>query len=266
MTSRDSLEENFQQIKQILERDCKGKSLDGIFFPENTLFFKIKKGTKTKGLNLQDPILDKLRELSVQYQTDFFLTSPLKEKDHIYNATLWISPQNPIKVIYKKIHLFDVTVKGSSIRESAVFSEGKAPAVIQWLGWKIGCCICYDLRFPGLSLFYGRSEVDLILFPSAFLVSTGEKHWEILLRARAIENQCYVLAPAQSGKHISFGDKNSFRLTYGHSLGVSPQGRVLCDMDLSAPKIKTISLDKDQILEFRKQIPMKKHRKRFSVS
>ena len=261
MTSVDSPEKNFQQIKRILKRDCKGQSLDGVVFPENSLFLKLKKGTKNKGLVLQDPLFGKLQELSARYRADFFLTSPLKEKNHIYNATLWISSQNPIKVIYRKMHLFDVAVEGCSIRESSDFSAGKTPAIIQWLGWKIGCGICYDLRFSDLALFYGRSEVDLMWFPSAFLRSTGIKHWEILLRARAIENQCYILAPAQGGKHISLMDKKSFRLTYGHSLGVSPQGQVLCDMGLSAPKIQLISLNKEEIFKFRKQIPMKKHRK-----
>ena len=262
MNSTDSVEENFQQIKQILERDCKNQSLGGIVFPENSLFLKIKKHTKVQGLELKDPVFKKLSELSSLHQTEIFLTTPLKERWRIYNATLKISPKAPPVVVYKKIHLFNAALDESRfIRESSVFSAGARPQIIQWQGWKIGFCICYDLRFSELCLFYGKAGVDLIFIPSAFLKSTGAKHWEILLRARAIESQCYILAPAQCGKHISCQDDKSVRLTYGHSLAVSPQGEVLCDMKQSGPKLQIISLRKDEILQFRRQMPMKKHRK-----
>lgn len=102
---------------------------------------------------------------------------------------------------------------------------------------------------------------DKIKIQTAFLKSTGAKHWEVLLRARAIENQCYVLAPAQSGRHVSDQKDGNVRFTYGHSLGIDPQGAILCDMKQSGPQLKIISLKKDDILKFRKQIPMKKHRK-----
>ena len=262
MNSTDSVEENFHQIKHILERDCKGQLPDGIVFPENSLFLKIKKHTKVQGLDLKSSVFQKLSELSSHYKTEFFLTTPLKEKWRIYNATVRISPQAAPVVIYKKIHLFNAAIDDSRfIRESSVFSAGTAPHIIQWQGWKIGFCICYDLRFAEQCLVYGKADVDLILIPSAFLKSTGAKHWEILLRARAIENQCYVLAPAQSGKHLSSKDNKSVRFTYGHSLGVSPQGDILCDMKQSDPKLQVISLRKDDILKFRKQMPMRKHRK-----
>ena len=262
MNSTDSVEENFQQIKQILERDCRGQQVDGIVFPENSLFLKIKKHTKNQALSLKDPIFEQLSELSSQYKTEIFLTTPLKEKQKIYNATLWFSPKTPPLIIYKKIHLFDVAIDESHfIRESSVFSAGTRPQIIQWLGWKIGFCICYDLRFSELCFFYGKAGVDLIFVPSAFLQSTGAKHWEILLRARAIENQCYVLAPAQSGRHVSYQDESSVRFTYGHSLCISPQGGILYNMKQAGPQLKIISLKKDDILKFRKQIPMKKHRK-----
>ena len=262
MNSTDSAEKNLQQIKQILKRDCKGKKMDGIVFPENSLFLKIKKQANIEALELKDPIFTQISRLSSQYETNIFLTTPLKEKQKIYNATLRFAPDTSPLVVYKKIHLFDVAIDESRfIRESAVFSAGSKPQIIHWLGWKIGFCICYDLRFSELCLFYGKAGVDLIFIPSAFLKSTGEKHWEILLRARAIENQCYVLAPAQNGKHISCQNRKSVRLTYGHSLCIGPQGDIIYDMKQSGPKLKIISLKKSDILKFRKQIPMKKHRK-----
>ena len=261
MNSTDSVEDNFQQMKRILERGCPEELPDGVVFPENSLFLKIAKQTQTQGLSLKHPVFKKLQELSCKHKTDLFLSAPLKEKGRIYNATIRISPEKPPTVVYRKIHLFDVAIDESHfIRESSVFSPGSAPQTLQWKGWKIGFCICYDLRFAELSLFYGRNSVDLIFFPSAFLKSTGVKHWEILLRARAIENQCYVLAPAQSGKHIS-RQGGKCRFTYGHSLGVGPQGEVLYDMKHSRPKMQILSLNKNDILKFRTQIPIKKHRR-----
>src|SRR5690606_21217857 len=114
---------------------------------------------------------------------------PWKEAAGVFNAMLWISPRGEIRIPYKKTHLFDVDVEGHKpVRESDDFVHGEGPQVIHVEGWKIGLSICYDLRFAELYISYSRIPVDMILIPSAFLVPTGEAHWHILNRARAIES------------------------------------------------------------------------------
>jgi nitrilase len=124
-------------------------------------------------------------------------------------------------------------------------------------GWKIGLSICYDLRFSELFLTYAKQAVDLILVPSAFLVPTGRAHWHVLLRARAIEAQAYVLAAAQGGKHIS---GKAQRETFGHTLAVGPWGEVISELE-EAPGHIIIELRPESITKVREQIPMDGHRR-----
>ena len=127
---------------------------------------------------------------------------------------------------YEKIHLFDIELDGlSPVRETDLFKHGKFPSVFKVRGWEIGQAICYDLRFAELFLEYAKQGVDLVLVPAAFLVETGRAHWEVLLRARAIESQCYIVAAAQAGKHL--GCQGGHRMTYGHSLAIDPWGTVI---------------------------------------
>jgi predicted amidohydrolase len=188
------------------------------------------------------------------------LTTPLKLGDKFSNSTVFLNPNVDPHVVYSKIHLFDVDVEGAPpVRESDHFVNGSGPALIDFRGWKLGLSICYDLRFPELYLNYAQ-KADLILVPSAFLVPTGEAHWHVLLRARAIESQCYVAAPAQSGEHVSHLDSGQVRKTYGHSLIVDPWGRALEEM-ASGLDIRTVELSRTPIEKARRQIPMKAHRR-----
>jgi predicted amidohydrolase len=154
--------------------------------------------------------------------------------------------------------LFDVEVAGAPpVRESDYFNGGSEARVVEIDGWKFGLSICYDLRFAELYLRYAREKADVILVPSAFLVPTGEAHWHVLLRARAIEAQCFVAAPAQSGEHHS---DSQVRKTYGHSLVVDPWGKVLAELKES-PQIQVVELDRELITKARRQIPMGGHRR-----
>ncbi|NJM10425.1 MAG: hypothetical protein HC883_06135 [Bdellovibrionaceae bacterium] len=173
------------------------------------------------------------------------------------NSTILFEAGKGPRVVYTKVHLFDVDVEGAPpVRESELFVNGDHPAILDFHGWKIGLSICYDLRFAELYLNYAQA-VDLILVPSAFLVPTGEAHWHTLLRARAIEAQAYVAAPAQGGEH---GSGDQFRSTYGHSLVVDPWGRVVVDMKLETG-LQTVELVREAIEKVRRQIPMKSHRR-----
>jgi len=162
--------------------------------------------------------------------------------------------------VYRKIHLFDVDVVGQKpVRESDVFARGTETSVFEIKGWKFGSSICYDVRFPELYLRYAREEVDAILVPAAFLTTTGRAHWEILLRARAIESQAYVLAAAQGGTHQ--GIKGGTRETHGHSMIVDPWGLIVEEIqDSSEVRVARATLKVDRIEAVRRQIPMKNHR------
>ncbi len=142
------------------------------------------------------------------------------------NRSFVIDPDGNIKARYDKIHMFDVTISGSeSYRESAGYRPGNQAVVCRTDVGLIGLTICYDLRFPHLYRDLAYSGAQIISVPSAFSVTTGQAHWEALLRARAIETGCYVLAPAQHGEHCCKNGRP--RTTYGHTLAVAPWGELL---------------------------------------
>jgi predicted amidohydrolase len=144
------------------------------------------------------------------------------------NRSFVIAPDGEIRARYDKIHLFNVTLAGGeSYRESAAFRSGDRAVTVDAAGWRLGLSICYDLRFPRLYRDLARAGAQILTIPSAFTVPTGAAHWHMLLRARAIETGCFVLAPAQTGVHAS--GTRSGRRTYGHSLAVAPSGAVLAD-------------------------------------
>ena len=142
------------------------------------------------------------------------------------NRSFVIDPDGNIKARYDKIHMFDVSISGSeSYRESAGYRPGNQAVICQTDVGMIGLTICYDLRFPHLYRDLAYSGAQIISVPSAFSVTTGHAHWEALLRARAIETGCYVLAPAQHGEHCCKNGRP--RTTYGHTLAVAPWGELL---------------------------------------
>lgn len=152
---------------------------------------------------------------------------------------------------YDKIHLFSFARGMESYDESLSIEPGREVATFDTPFGCIGLAICYDLRFP--ELFRALGEVDLLVIPSAFTETTGRSHWELLLRARAVENQCYVLAPAQGGRHPNG------RMTYGNSMIVDPWGEVLARLD-KGPGVAAAELDLERIGEVRTSLPALKHR------
>ena len=267
MNSTDSIEDNFQQIKNLFSKNREVFPSQLIVFPENSLFMKIKKGGEIPDLNLTSGIFLKLRELCVHYDTCMLLTTPIRDGGKMFNTTVFVSAPSSPEILYRKIHLFDTSIENNRVyRESRQFNPGKSPRVWNFDGWKLGLSICYDLRFAELYGFYAGKEVDILLIPSAFLKTTGKKHWHTLLKARAIEGQCYVLAPAQSGRHQSVQSQEEERWTYGHSLAVSPEGEILLDMKEKAPTLQTLCFSKEELKKTREQLPMAQHRRlKFSL-
>jgi len=159
-------------------------------------------------------------------------------------------------VFYDKIHLFDVDVADGvgAYRESDTYVAGTSPVVARAQGLKLGLSICYDLRFPELYQAYLQQRVDIITVPSAFTYETGRQHWEILLRARAIETQSYVLAANQCGDH------GKGRRTWGHSMIVAPTGEVVASCD-DFPGICYAELDFSTSLRLRSAMPIKEHKR-----
>ena len=183
-------------------------------------------------------------------------TVPLttKEPDKVYNSTLVFDPHGKQIARYDKIHLFGFTRGAESYQESLSIVPGAEPVSFSTGadGITVGLSICYDLRFPELYRSFGA--VDLLVVPAAFTYTTGSVHWEILLRARAIENQCYVLAAAQSGHHPNG------RHTWGHSMLIDPWGKIV-DVLPDSEGFASGSIDMQLIQEVRRNLPALAHRR-----
>lgn len=179
------------------------------------------------------------------------------------NRSFLISPEGEIAARYDKIHMFDVDVSATErYRESDGYRPGEKAVVATTPFAKIGMTICYDLRFPHLHRSLAKAGAQIITQPAAFTAVTGEAHWHSLLRARAIETGCFVLAPAQTGHHHEKVDVN--RRTYGHSLAVSPWGEVLFDGGVE-PGWGLVEIDLAEVEKARKRIPALSHDRSYEV-
>ena len=174
----------------------------------------------------------------------------LREDGRWANRAIVIDSSGTIVARYDKIHMFDVDLAtGESWRESNAYAPGDAPVVVETPLGKLGLTVCYDLRFPALFEAYGRAMCDLIAIPAAFTVPTGQAHWHVMQRARAIEATAYVVSAAQVGSH------QDGRETYGHSLVVDPWGDVLLDMGGETPGLGFAEIDPARIAAIRAQVP-----------
>src|SRR5688572_14202786 len=180
----------------------------------------------------------------------------LTEGGQLANRSFVIDPRGEIRARYDKIHLFDVDLPtGESWRESNTYRHGQEAVVVTGTPvGTLGLAICYDLRFPALFARLAEANADVIAVPAAFTVPTGKAHWEVLLRARAIEAGLFIVAAAQSGHH------EDGRTTYGHSLIVDPWGDVLLDMGDGAG-VKVADIDLSRITDVRSRVPAISHRR-----
>lgn len=166
------------------------------------------------------------------------------------NRAFVIAPDGAIAARYDKIHLFDVDLAiGESWRESSVYEGGERAVAVRLPQAVLGLSICYDVRFPAVYSALSRAGADVIAVPAAFTVPTGGAHWHVLLRARAIESACFVVAAAQTGEHADG------RSTYGHSLVVDPWGDVMLDMG-HAPGLAFVDLALDKVADVRARVPV----------
>lgn len=185
-------------------------------------------------------------------------TIPLKADGHkLFSSCLVWDENGELAARYDKIHMFDVTVgSGDEYRESDTVKAGKQIGVVQTPIGKIGLAVCYDLRFPELFRNFMLKGVDAIVLPSAFTIETGKAHWETLLKARAIENLCYVIAPAEGGLRANgIG-------TYGHSMIIGPWGEVLASLEKGSGVILA-KIDLEKMHQLRQRFPALTHYRSF---
>jgi nitrilase len=179
--------------------------------------------------------------------------------EKLFNTTVVFDPSGGEIARYRKIHLFDIVAPdGTGYRESASFGSGTEIVTYEANGTKVGCAICYDVRFPELFLALRRAGAELIFLPAAFTLQTGKDHWEVLLRARAIETQCWFAAPAAWGKHID--GKSEPRFTYGHSLVCDPWGHVVAKVS-DGLGWATARIDPSVTARVRRDMPVLEHRR-----
>lgn len=187
-------------------------------------------------------------------------TVPIRTGDgtKVRNASCVFSPDGQLAARYDKIHLFAFDNGREAYDEGTVLEAGDTPVAVDVAGLRVGLSICYDLRFPELyrSLTFapGQPPLDLICAPSAFTHATGSKHWELLLRTRAVENQCFMMASAQGGLH------QNGRRTWGHSMIIDPWGEVLACVD-EGEGVAIATLDRERLAAVRSQLPALGHRR-----
>jgi len=177
--------------------------------------------------------------------------------DRVMNANLVFSPRGELAARYDKMHLFAYDNGRERYDESRTLQAGRTPVAFDAGGIRVGLSVCYDLRFPELYRTLARPPCDLLSVPSAFTYTTGAAHWEVLLRARAIENQCYVVAAAQGGTH------ENGRRTFGHSLVVDPWGEVVACRSEEGEGVVIAELSAERIAGVRRQLPALEHRRDF---
>jgi predicted amidohydrolase len=188
-------------------------------------------------------------------------TAILRPDGKLANRALLFSPQGERVAAYDKIHMFDVDLdNGESWRESSAYEPGTEAVVADLGAAKLGFAICYDVRFPQLFRTEALAGAEILSVPAAFTRQTGEAHWHVLLRARAIENGAFVVAAAQGGRH------EDGRETYGHSLIVDPWGKVLAEADHDEPGVIVAEIDTAAVAAARAKIPNLKNAREFALA
>lgn len=224
MTSGSDKAANLRTAERLV-RAAAARGAIFIGLPENFAFMGTLETRSSAAESLAGPSLTALQNLAAELHV-YLLAGSILETDapggRVYNTCVLFGPDRKRLAVYRKIHLFDAEVAaGESYRESKHVAPGISPVMANTDLGPVGLSICYDLRFPELYREYATLSATLLTVPSAFTLNTGKDHWEVLLRARAIENLAYVLAPAQSGTHPGG------RRTWGHAMIVDPWGTVI---------------------------------------
>ena len=251
MCSSDCIESNLNRSERLIKKAVKQKA-NLIITPEVSSKFSL---NKKKLFNIattmdKDTYILGIKKLAKKYKKWILIGSLIiKKKKKLLNRSVLINDKGNIKAFYDKIHMYDAKLsKSEKYFESKTFKAGKNIKVIKLPWGKLGLSICYDLRFPNMYRKMSQKGAIFLSIPSAFTETTGKRHWHTLLKARAIENFSYVFAPGQAGKHCNG------RKTYGHSMIVSPDGKILKELGKREGVITT-KVDPKKPIELRKTIP-----------
>jgi deaminated glutathione amidase len=257
MTSTPDVQKNLTQAEELIDLAVrKGAELIGL--PENFSFL----GSEEDKMHLATDIAVSsqkfLKKMAQRYQVSILgggFPVPL-ENGKVYNTASLYDPSGEEVSVYHKVHLFDVNVPdGNTYRESNTVMAGTDfPPVYQseTLG-NLGLSVCYDVRFPELYRYLSKQGAQVLFVPAAFTAFTGKDHWQVLLQARAIENTCYVIAPAQTGRHYAT------RLTHGHAMIIDPWGVILADAG-DTPGVAIAEINPGRLDQVRRQMPSLNHR------
>ncbi len=260
-TSSDDPADNLARLRPLVAAATRGGA-DLICTPEVTNCVAPRSRLQSVALGEDEDVVlaglcEEAAEHKVWIAAGSLAVRTAEDDGRLANRSLVIDPSGKVAARYDKIHMFDVDVSASETwRESQGFRPGNQAVVVRTPFAMLGLAICYDLRFPHLFRALAKAGADILLVPAAFTRPTGEAHWEVLLRARAIETGCFVLAAAQTGEHAGG------RLTHGHSLAVAPWGEVLADGG-RAPGLTLVDLDLSQVKEARQRVPALRHDRAF---
>jgi deaminated glutathione amidase len=261
-------EPNLRVLSDLIRR-ARDAGADFIMTPEASNFIESGRRRREKARReAEDPFLAGMRAVARETQAWLLIGSlvidPAGEpgadpgETRLANRSFLIDAGGAIVARYDKIHMFDIDLPGGeSYRESNAYRPGDGTVVVETPWGRLGMSVCYDLRFPQLYRALAQAGADFLTIPSVFTVPTGSAHWHVLLRARAIENGCFVFAPAQWGEHTAG------RRSYGHSLIVDPWGEVLADAG-EGVGIISARIEAARIAEVRRMVPSLQHDRRFT--
>ncbi len=258
MTSGTELEPNLEQASQRVARAA-AAGAELVCLPE--MFPAIREegesGPNSAAQDMDGPVVRLLRDLAKTHGLVLAggsFAERIPGDTRVYNTSLVVDAQGEILARYRKIHLFDIDLPGHSLRESRGVAPGDEVVTAESAVGTLGLSVCYDLRFPELYRTLAERGATLLLVPAAFTVPTGRDHWQVLLRARAIENQAFVLAAAQCGEH------NTTRRSFGRSMIIDPWGTVLATVP-EGGELALAELDLARLAEVRERLPALRHRR-----
>ncbi|XP_027040871.1 deaminated glutathione amidase-like [Pocillopora damicornis] len=260
MNSTNDVDRNMGICKDLINK-AKSRGAKFVFLPE---CFDYVGENSEQSLSMAEPLesprmqilCELAKELGVWLSLGGYHEKGPPDDKRLRNSHVIVNDSGSIVAVYRKIHLFDIDVKdGPRLKESDTCIPGNqiVPPVSTPVG-NVGLAICYDVRFPELSLILAQQGADILTFPSAFTQITGSAHWEVLLRCRAVENQCYVIAAAQTGQH------NAKRRSYGHAMVVDPWGCVIAQCH-EGNDVCVAEIDLGYLNKIRQQMPLMNHRR-----
>ena len=260
LSSQGEVAENLAKVgARVAEAADRGAEL--VVLPENFAYFGDEAGKRAVAEDFSSasgPIATRLAELARRHRVHLVAGGvPERAADDArpYNACVAFTPDGAIAAVYRKLHLFDVELgEGNTYRESASTTAGDEPVVVELAGAKVGLSVCYDVRFPELYRALSARGAEVLVVPAAFTLTTGKDHWQVLLRARAIEAQAYVIAAAQWGKHPRG------RATFGKSCVVDPWGEIVAQAS-EGEGVVVARLDPAYLAHVRAILPALAHRR-----